>query len=54
LGRASGVNGDLRKVLVPLRVQFGSELSVLFGEPISFAPFFVGFLSEPVRLSGMA
>ena len=38
--------GNLREVPVPLGVQFGRELSILFGEPISLAPFFVGLVPQ--------
>src|SRR6266576_3330538 len=54
LGWASRVDGDLREMLVPLGVQFGRELSILFGEPISPTPFFVGLVAQPVCLVRMA
>ncbi len=46
--------GNLREMPVPLGVQFGRELSILFGKPISLTPFFVGLVPQPVRLTRMA
>src|ERR1700756_1098534 len=43
--------GNLREMPVPFGVQFGRELSILFGEPISLTPFFVGRVTQPVRLT---
>jgi hypothetical protein len=46
--------GNLREMPVPFGVQFGRELSILFGEPIRLTPFFVGLVTQPVRLTRMA